>query len=132
MQPSMPDIEPAVDHLSSSGDLGAVIVLLFCVIFLGIGWYIYISNKQLRFSEEERKESDRRREKQRTESDSLMRELNSTLSRLADVQETSLDFIKQTVEHERKNHEQCKDKVYEKLVAIEQWIKQGAHSCELK
>jgi len=132
MQAELPDVSPAISQLSSSGDLGAVIVLLFFAIFVGLGWYIYISNKQLHSSEEARKDADRRREVQGKEHEGLLRELKDTLSRLADVQENTMDFIKDTVEHERKNHEQCKDKFYEKLVAIEHYIKQGSHHCELK
>jgi uncharacterized protein HemX len=132
MQPDIPDVSPAINQLSSSGDLGSVIVLLFFAIFLGVGWYIYISNKQLRLSEEDRKDSDRRQEIQAKEHESLLRELKDTLSRLADVQETTMDFIKDTVAHERKNHEQCKDKFYEKLVSIEQYLKQGTHVCDIK
>ena len=99
MQPSIPNIEPAFNQLSSTGELGPVVAILSFIIVVAVGWYVYISSRQLNLAEEERRESERRRERQRTDSDALMRELNGTLSRLADVQETSLDFIKQTVDH---------------------------------
>ena len=130
MEVPSPDLTKASETLGST-DLGAVVLLLFVVITFGIAAYIYYMNKQMKIIEDDRKQADKDREKKNEEQAVILRELKGTLDRLADVNETTMDFIKETVEHERQNHKQCKDRFYEELLELKHWIKMNVVSWPL-